>query len=221
MKIELRKKILNKNEEIAGKLREVFDGRKVFVANVMSSPGAGKTTLLEETFKELKGSFRMGVVVGDPQTRRDTDRLSKTGVQAEQINTGRGCHLDARMVSIALHNFNLEALEVLFIENVGNLVCPAEFDLGEDVRVIVNSIPEGDDKPAKYPAMFQAADIVLLNKIDLLGATNFDLEKFVKDLKSIKKDITILPISCTTGKGIDKWYRWLKIMVKRKRGGGG
>lgn len=221
MKIEIKKKILNKNEEIAGNLREIFDGRGIFVANVMSAPGAGKTTLLEKTVTDLKGLFRMGVVVGDPQTRIDTMRLSKTGVHAEQINTGRGCHLDAQMISRVITYFDLGKLEVLFIENVGNLVCPAEFDLGEDVRIVMNSIPEGHDKPAKYPALFHDADVVLLNKIDLLGVINFDLDKFAKDIMTIKKDLTILPISCTTGKGLDKWYKWLEMMIKRKRGGGG
>ena len=219
MKISLKKKIRNKNEEFAVLLRDDFSKNGVFTVNIMSSPGSGKTTLLEKTLETLSGELRMGVIVGDPQTSKDTERLLKTGIQAEQINTGHGCHLDARMVSLAVEKFNLSLLDILFIENVGNLLCPADFDLGEDVRVVLMSVPEGDEKPIKYPPMFADANLVLLNKMDMIEYTNFNRERFQKNIAAVNERLAILPISCMTGEGLPGWYDWLKRRLREKRCG--
>jgi len=213
MKIKVVKDILGANDQIAQKNRQLFDGNKVFVANLMASPGAGKTSLILETIKRLKGKTRVGVVEGDISSTLDAEAISKEGVPVVQINTGGECHLDASMTSTALASVPLKDIDLLLIENVGNLVCPAEFALGENIKVLVSSTPEGDDKPFKYPLMFHEADVVLINKIDLLPYLKFDVAAFSKAIKGINQKAVIFPISCTTGEGVDEWVSWLLMQI--------
>jgi hydrogenase nickel incorporation protein HypB len=214
MEIKVIKDIMGANEQIAQKNRQLFDRHKVFVVNVMASPGAGKTSLILETIRRLKGKVKVGVVEGDISSSLDAEAISKEDVPVVQINTGGECHLDANMTSTALGSLPLEDIELLLIENVGNLVCPAEFKLGEDRRVLVSSTPEGDDKPFKYPLMFHEADVVLVNKIDLLPYLKFDVDAFAKTIKGINQKAKIFPLSCTTGEGIDNWVDWLLGQVR-------
>jgi len=214
MEIKVVKDIMGANEQIAQKNRQLFDRHKVFVVNVMASPGAGKTSLILETIRRLKGKVKVGVVEGDISSSLDAEAISKEDVPVVQINTGGECHLDANMTSTALGSLPLEDIELLLIENVGNLVCPAEFKLGEDRRVLVSSTPEGDDKPFKYPLMFHEADVVLVNKIDLLPYLKFDVDAFAKTIKGINQKAKIFPLSCTTGEGIDNWVDWLLGQVR-------
>jgi len=209
MEIKVLKDILSANEHLAGKNRQLFDSSGVFAVNLMSSPGAGKTSLILETIKRLKGKTRVGVIEGDISSSLDAEKVGKEGVPVIQINTGGGCHLDANMLSSALSNLSLPDIELLLIENVGNLVCPAEFALGEHKKVLISSIPEGDDKPFKYPLMFHTADTVLINKIDLLPYLKFDTGAFSRAVKGINKDVEIFQISCATGQGIEQWVSWL------------
>jgi hydrogenase nickel incorporation protein HypB len=181
----------------------------------MSSPGAGKTALLEETARRLRGELRMAAIEGDLATDRDARRIRNAGIPCRQINTGGGCHLSAKQVLDAVADFDLDALDVLFIENVGNLVCPAEFDLGEHRRVVVSSTPEGDDKPAKYPIAFHHADCLVLNKIDLLAATDFSLEAYRRFVRGIRPGIPILELSCRTGEGVGAWLDWVRTERRR------
>lgn len=209
MEIKVVKDILGANEQIAQKNRQLFDSHKVFVINVMSSPGAGKTSLILETIKRLKGKVKVGVVEGDISSTLDAEAISKENVPVVQINTGGECHLDANMTASALGSLPLADIELLIVENVGNLVCPAEFRIGEDRRILISSTPEGDDKPFKYPLMFHLADAVLINKIDLLPFVKFDVDAFSKAIKGINRRAKIFPVSCTTGQGIDEWVKWL------------
>jgi len=215
MEIKVVKDILGANEQIAQKNRQLFDSHHVFVVNVMASPGAGKTSLVLETIKRLKGKTKIGVVEGDISSSLDAEAIGKEGVPVVQINTGGECHLDANMTSSALPSVPLKDIELLLIENVGNLVCPAEFSLGEDLRVLVASTPEGDDKPFKYPLMFHQADAVLINKVDLLPYLKFDVDAFSKTIRGINQKVKIFPISCTTGEGIDQWVSWLFDQMKK------
>ena len=215
--IKLVKNVLSKNDELAAALRRQFAQRRLLVLNLLSSPGSGKTTLLEQTARTLAKSVRMAVIEGDLQTERDADRIRALGVKAVQINTGRGCHLDAAMVGNALARLDIDGLDVLFIENVGNLVCPAGFDLGEDFAVLLISVPEGDDKAAKYPTAFLKADFLLLNKIDLAPFTNFSTERFKMDVSRIKPTLQMIELSCTQGKGLEDWYEWLQTRISHKR----
>ena len=210
MEIKVLQNILNANDQIAEKNRQLLDDNQVFVINIMSSPGAGKTSLILETIRRLKGKIRVGVIEGDISSSVDAETVGKEGVAVIQINTGGGCHLDANMVQNALSNLPLKDIDLLIIENVGNLICPANFALGDHRRVIISSIPEGHDKPIKYPVMFHDADIVLLNKTDLIPYINFDLETFTQAVKGIKKELAIVQLSCTTGEGIDQWFAWLE-----------
>ncbi len=214
MEIKIVRDIMGANEQIAQKNRQLFDQNKVFVVNVMASPGAGKTSLILETIKRLKSRVRVGVVEGDISSSLDAEAISKEGVPVVQINTGGECHLDASMTSTALGDLPLDKIELLLIENVGNLVCPAEFNLGEDLSVLVSSTPEGDDKPFKYPLMFHEADAVLINKIDLLPYLKFDVDAFSRTIKGINQKVKVFPISCTTGEGVDQWVDWLLGQVK-------
>jgi hydrogenase nickel incorporation protein HypB len=214
MEIKVIKDIMGANDQIAQKNRQLFDRHKVFVVNVMASPGAGKTSLILETIRRLKGKVKVGVVEGDISSSLDAEAISKEDVPVVQVNTGGECHLDANMTSTALGSLPLEDIELLLIENVGNLVCPAEFKLGEDRRVLVSSTPEGDDKPFKYPLMFHEADVVLINKIDLLPYLKFDVDAFAKTIKGINQKAKIFPLSCTTGEGIDNWVDWLLGQVR-------
>jgi hydrogenase nickel incorporation protein HypB len=209
--------LLAKNDRLAGCNRETFAARGVFVLNLVSSPGSGKTSILERTLADLKNQVHFAVLEGDQQTSNDADRIARTGVPVRQINTGAGCHLDAHMVGHGVEAFDLGATDILLIENVGNLVCPAAFDLGEDHKVAVLSVTEGEDKPVKYPQMFQAADLMLINKIDLLPYLRFDIEACKTFARQVNPRICILELSCQSGEGMQAWYDWLAEGAKRKR----
>lgn len=209
MEIKIVKDILDANEQLAQRNRKLFDSNNLFAVNLMSSPGAGKTSLILQTLKGLKGKIKIGVIEGDVSSSLDAEVIAKEGVPVVQINTGGGCHLDANMLSTALDNVPLKDIQLLLIENVGNLICPAEFTLGEHRKVLISSIPEGDDKPFKYPLMFHKADAVLINKIDLLPYLNFDTQAFSRTIEGMNQKVEIFPISCATGQGIEEWVSWL------------
>jgi hydrogenase nickel incorporation protein HypB len=216
-RIEVGSNILQANEEIALENKEVFRSHGIFVVNVMSAPGAGKTSVLEETIKRLKSRYKIGVIEGDLHTTIDSDRISALGVPAFQITTGAVCHLDARMIHNAFQGFKLDGLDLLFIENVGNLVCPAEFYLGEDLRVMVFSTVEGADKPKKYPVMFHEAEAVLLNKVDLVPYSGVALDELINNVVDVNPDAHIFPTSCRTEEGIDLWTDWLTHRIEISR----
>lgn len=218
MEIKVLKNILSANEQIAERNRQLLDSHGIFAVNLMSSPGAGKTSLILETIKGLKGKRKIGVIEGDISSSWDAEIVGKEGVPVVQINTGGECHLDANMLNNALSNLPLTDIEILLIENVGNLVCPAEFALGEHRKVLVSSTPEGDDKPIKYPLMFHTVDAVLINKIDLLPYLKFDLQAFSQRIKGINEKVKIFPISCTTGQGIQEWVSWLLKQTDKRPG---
>ena len=209
--------VLAKNNGLAAGNRALFRERGILVLNLVSSPGSGKTTILERTLRELSGRFRCAVIEGDQQTDNDARRIAATGVPVRQINTGAGCHLDAHMVRHALDEFDLDRLDILFIENVGNLVCPASFDLGEDHKVVVLSTTEGEDKPLKYPQMFHASDLMLMNKVDLLPHLDFDLAGCKEMALRVSRGIGIFELSARTGQGMELWYGWLERNVARKK----
>ena len=209
-KISIETDILSRNNRLAAGNRALFAAKGVFVLNLVSSPGSGKTTLLEKTLRDLSATTRTAVIEGDQQTDNDAVRIAATGVPVRQINTGAGCHLDAHMVGHAVEEFDLDNLDLLLIENVGNLVCPASFDLGENHKVVVLSVTEGEDKPLKYPQMFHAADVMLLNKTDLLPHLDFDVDKCLDMARKVSPGITIFQVSARTGAGMDDWYGWLK-----------
>jgi hydrogenase nickel incorporation protein HypB len=210
MEIKLVKDILAANEAIAAQNRALFSEKGVYVVNLMGSPGAGKTTLLERTIEGLKGKRRMAVIEGDIATSRDAERIAAHSIQAVQINTGGECHLDGNMVRGGLEQLNFDGIELLVVENVGNLVCPAEFNIGEDAKVMICSVTEGDDKPLKYPLMFQVSSVLLLNKIDLLPHVSFDLDRFRADALKVNPRLEIMPLSCSTGEGLGNWLQWLE-----------
>ena len=207
--VEIEQSILGKNDEYAQQNRRYFNEKGMLTLNLVSSPGSGKTTLLTRTINDLKNELALAVIEGDQQTTHDADRIRETGVSAVQINTGKGCHLDAHMVGHAMENLNPEEGSVLFIENVGNLVCPAAFDLGEAHKVAILSVTEGEDKPLKYPDMFYAADMMLLNKVDLLPHLTFDVDKCIEYARQVNPDIQVLQVSATSGEGMDAWYQWI------------
>ncbi len=190
--------------------RARFDAHRVYVINLMSAPGSGKTTLLERTLEHLCGRLRIGVIEGDIQGSADADRLSRFGASVRQINTHGACHLDPRQVAAAADDLDLDGMDLLFIENVGNLVCPAEFDLGEADRVMLLSVTEGHDKPGKYPLMFRTADLLILNKIDLIGATDFDAPEALRVARALNPHLESLALSCRTGDGLDGWWAWIE-----------
>lgn len=207
--LEIEQNILGKNDEYAQQNRHYFTDNGILTLNLVSSPGSGKTTLLTRTINDLKPDLSLSVIEGDQQTTHDAERIRETGVSAVQINTGKGCHLDAHMVGHAVENLAPDKDSVLFIENVGNLVCPAAFDLGEAHKVAILSVTEGEDKPLKYPDMFFAADIMLLNKIDLLPYLEFDVTMCIEYARRVNPDIQVLKISATSGEGMDEWYQWI------------
>ncbi|MEX5385563.1 hydrogenase nickel incorporation protein HypB [Cronobacter muytjensii] len=208
--VEIEINVLDKNNQIAQRNRQRLAARGQLALNLVSSPGSGKTTLLTETLRRLRGATACAVIEGDQQTVNDAERIRATGTPAIQVNTGKGCHLDAQMVQDAMARLSLEERGVLFIENVGNLVCPAGFDLGERHKVAVLSVTEGEDKPLKYPHMFAAASLMLLNKVDLLPYLNFDVEKCMAYAREVNPDITILLVSATRGDGMSAWLSWLE-----------
>lgn len=208
--VEIEQNILGKNDEYANQNRGFFTEKGILSLNLVSSPGSGKTTLLTKTITDLKDELSLSVIEGDQQTANDAERIRATGVPALQINTGKGCHLDAHMIGHAMEKMTPENGGVLFIENVGNLVCPAAFDLGEAYKVAILSVTEGEDKPLKYPDMFHAADIMILNKIDLLPYLDFDVDKCIEYAHRVNPSIQVLQVSATSGEGMDNWYQWIK-----------
>lgn len=214
MQIKVMENIMAANDMIARENRRIFDQHGVFVINLMSSPGAGKTTLLERTITELKNEFKISVIEGDIRGQLDADRIERHGVPVLQINTGGECHLDANMIRNGLEEVDLSDRDLLIIENVGNLVCPAEFKVGEDHKIMILSVPEGDDKPYKYPLMFMESSVLLINKIDLLGLTDFDVQKVEKTARALNSQIVIFHVSAKTGQGMDLWLDWLRQQAR-------
>lgn len=207
--VKIEQDILGYNDAYAAENRKLFAEKGVLALNLVSSPGSGKTTLLCRTAAELKSRFPVAVIEGDQQTSFDADRIRATGVPALQVNTGKGCHLDAHMIGHAVTKLAVADDSVLFIENVGNLVCPAGFDLGEAAKVVILSVTEGEDKPLKYPDMFAAAELMILNKVDLLPHLTFDVERCVRYARKINPGIALLQLSATSGQGLDDWYAWI------------
>ena len=212
--IRVEQEILLKNNTIAEQTRVFLRAREILALNLVSSPGAGKTTLLEKTLSTLRGTHRFAVIEGDQQTDNDAQRIQATGSPAIQITTGQVCHLDAQMVQNALFKLDPDKGSIVMIENVGNLVCPALFDLGEAAKVVVASVTEGTDKPAKYPYMFREAGVILLNKIDLLPYVEFNQEAFTTMARAINPDVEIMALSATTGEGMDAWYQWMETAAR-------
>jgi hydrogenase nickel incorporation protein HypB len=217
VKVTVVKNVLDANDRIAAENRALFDKNKVYVINLMSSPGAGKTSLVERTIMALKDKYRIGVIEGDIQDTYDADRVAALGIPVVQINTGGACHIDGNMIREALPTFDLAKIDLLICENVGNLVCPAEFKIGENVKIMILSSPEGADKPAKYPLMFQESSALLINKIDLMPYVDFDLVKAKHDALSLNKKLQIFEVSCKTGLGIDSWISWLTDRINAFR----
>jgi hydrogenase nickel incorporation protein HypB len=216
--VNLEQKVLSENDRRASEIRRRLAEHKVLALNLVSSPGAGKTRLLERTLQALDDRLRMAVIAGDVQTENDADRLKRAGgKRVYPIVTGGACHLDARMVTGALEHVDLGQVDVLFIENVGNLVCPASYDLGEDFKVVLISTTEGDDKPLKYPAMFRRSSLMILNKIDLLGTSEFDPDTVKANALRINGQLEIFDVSCARGDGLEAWYRWLSDHAHAKR----
>lgn len=215
--IKLEKKVLTRNDIIAKEVRTLFSEKGIAVFNMVSSPGSGKTSLLEATLEDLSSDLSIGVIEGDIQTQKDAERIAGTGVPVHQINTGGACHLEALMVKDVLGNFSLDSTDLLVIENVGNLVCPSAFDLGEGARMALISVTEGDDKPLKYPAMFHTSDVLVINKIDLLPYTDFSVEQVIQNSRSLNPDIHVIKTSCRTGEGLEEWMDWVRGFVRSSR----
>ncbi len=217
-RVAVEQKVLSENDKLAAEIRTRLKASKVLALNLVSSPGSGKTSLLEKTLGALNNELRLALVAGDVQTDNDARRLEKAGGKiVKPIVTGGTCHLDARMVTKAIAEFDLSKLDILFVENVGNLVCPSSYDLGEDMKVVLISTTEGDDKPLKYPGMFRRSSVMVINKIDLLGSSDFDMETVKKNALSINGQLKIFELSCRTGQGLDQWLAWLKSAVNEKK----
>ena len=208
--VTVERKILEKNDDVAAQNRQISKNNNLFAINLLSSPGSGKTSLLEKTMEYLDDSMKIAVVEGDVQTDNDARRIAKYNVPVVQIVTNGGCHLEAKLVQNALENFDLSSLALLVIENVGNLVCPANYELGEAKKIVMVSTTEGDDKPSKYPSMFRVSNVMVVNKIDLLAYVDFDLGKVREHALKINPDLTIIELSCKTGEGFDEWIKWLQ-----------
>src|SRR3990170_4163297 len=209
--------ILGANDRLAAKNRAAFDEAGVFSLNFMASPGAGKTSLIEITVSELSQQLHLAVIDGDIATSLDADRAAAAGAIAVQINTGGECHLDAAMIQAALPKLNLQRIDLLIIENVGNLVCPASFQLGTHKSILIASIPEGDDKPYKYPGMYRGVDALVINKIDLLPYVNFDMDYFQRGVEILNPDLVTFPLSCSSGEGIEAWVNWVTTAIEQQR----
>lgn len=210
MKVNVMVDVMEANDRIATASKEIFDRNKNLVVNLMSSPGAGKTALLERTAEALAGKVRLGVITGDIETSRDAERIEKYNIPVVQLTTVTACHLDANMVASALPHLDLSQIDILLIENVGNLVCPAEFKVGEDCKVMILSVTEGDEKPLKYPLMFRESSLLIINKIDLLPFTNFNMDEAKANALKMNPDLVIVEVSTTTGQGMEDWISWLK-----------
>jgi len=217
MKISVVKNILEANDRIAQENKSIFNEKGVTVFNLMSSPGAGKTSLLEKTIDALKEEIRMGVIEGDIQSTQDAERIARKDIPVVQINTGGACHIDGNMIRDTFKEFNFDDLDLLVVENVGNLVCPAEFNVGEDFKVMILSVPEGEDKPAKYPLMFHESKALLINKIDLIPYLDVSVEEIRAEALKVNPHLIIFEISCKTGEGLDAWCGWLREQVKGGR----
>ena len=212
-RISVQTNVLKANQEAAAENRRLFSSAETLVINLMSAPGAGKTSLLEATIRGLHGRYKMGVIEGDLQTDLDAERIRAHGIASYQITTGTVCHLDARMIARALVEFPVQGLDLLLIENVGNLICPASYDLGENLRVVICSVAEGPEKPKKYPVMFHKANVVLLNKTDLASASGVDLQELETNVREVNPSATVFPVSCRTGAGLDMWLEWLRQAI--------
>ena len=217
MEITVMSNILEKNEEVAAEINAMLTRRGIFTVNLLGSPGCGKTSLVEQTISLLKNEFHIAIIEGDLYTSKDADRIAAYGAPVVQINTEGGCHLDAAMVKSALNQLDLNELDILIIENVGNLVCPAEFAVGEHAKVVVLSVAEGEDKPLKYPLVFRQSAAVILNKIDLLPYTDFAIDCAVRDISGLNPQAALLQVSCRTGAGVTEWLEWLKQQVRLLR----
>lgn len=216
MQVEVKTNVLAKNDAIASSLQQIFKEKHIFVFNLMGSPGAGKTSLLEATLQDLAKDYNVAVIEGDLFTSKDAERIHALGVPVIQINTVGGCHLDANMIQDAISDLDLDVLDMIIIENVGNLVCPAEFDIGEAVKVTVLSVTEGEDKPLKYPLIFKESKAILLNKIDLLPYVPFDKEKAIKDIRNLNPQGQVFEISCTVKDGLVPWLTWLRKQMESR-----
>ena len=217
MEIKVLTDILDANNQIAEQNRQLLTSKQIMAINLMSSPGSGKTTLIMRTVEQLKGKARVAVIEGDVSSSIDAEKLSQVGVTALQINTGGGCHLDASMVNSALANLPLDDIDILFIENVGNLICPGGFDLGEYLKVVILSTPEGDDKPHKYPLLFSQANALVVNKTDLLPHVGFDMEAFTRVFNGLNQQAVLFKVSGTTGEGFDDWGKWVTVNMEKFR----
>ncbi len=218
-KVDIKQKVLSENDRLAGALRDRLTERNIVALNLVSSPGSGKTSLLEKTLAALGSEVNMAIIAGDVQTENDAVRLEKAGgTIVRPIVTGGACHLDARMVTKVTDQLDLDEVELLFIENVGNLVCPSSYDLGEDMKVVLISVTEGDDKPLKYPGMFRRSSAMVINKIDMLELTDFHMDVVKQNARQINGELTMFETSCRTGDGLDGWYDWLRGLVKVKKG---
>jgi hydrogenase nickel incorporation protein HypB len=213
-RVPLEKKVLSENDRVAAELRQRFRENNVLVVNLISSPGSGKTTLLEKTLGALPRTERVAVLTGDIQTENDANRLKRFGFPAKQITTGGTCHLDARMIDKHLSDWRLDELDILFIENVGNLVCPSSYDLGEAAKIVLLSVTEGEDKPLKYPSIFFKSELVIITKTDLLPYVPFDISKAEENARKVHPGVEIVRVSCTTGDGLEEWLQWLERKKK-------
>ncbi len=216
-KISVVEKVHSANDQLASENKQQLDQAALFSLNIMASPGAGKTSLIEKTLQLLKHDYKIAAIDGDVATSIDADRAAEAGATAVQINTGGQCHIDAHMLRNALKELDLDEFDLLLVENVGNLICPASFKLGTDKNVLIASIPEGDDKPYKYPAMYQDVDALIINKIDLLPYVKFDMDYFQAGVQMLNPDLITFPISCTTGEGIEEWVNWVTEHIKDKK----
>ncbi len=216
-RVPLEKKVLSENDRIAAQLRARFIEHGVLCVNLISSPGSGKTSLLERTLATLPKEARVAVLTGDIQTENDATRLKRYGFPVKQITTGGTCHLDARMIERHLQDWDLDGLDILFIENVGNLVCPSSYDLGEEAKIVILSVTEGEDKPLKYPSIFFKSELLILNKVDLLPYVPFDIDAAVENARRVHPAMEAIQVSCTTGEGLDQWLQWLEARGARAR----
>lgn len=214
--VRVEEQILSANDLLARQIRQQLAELGVFAINLMAAPGGGKTSLILRTIAALRDELRLAAIDGDV-VRIDVERIAAQGIPVELVNTGGNCHLDARMVAQALPRLDLSQVDLLIVENVGNLICPASFDLGTDANVVIASVPEGDDKPYKYPTMFRGADVLILNKIDLLAVQDFDVEYFRRGVAALNENVAFFPLSCRTGEGLEAWYDWLRARVRAKQ----
>jgi len=217
MLIKIMQNVLAENAKMAGEIRALLKQKKILMINLISSPGSGKTSLLEKTLAFLKTKYRVAVIEGDVETDKDAKRLEGFNVPIALINTSGACHLESVSIEKAFSVLDLDHLDIIFVENVGNLVCPAEFDIGEDMKVALVSTPEGDDKPSKYPLLFREASLAILNKIDLLEHVDFSLQNFTADLKELNPNLPTIKISCRTGEGLQGWFNWLEEKIASKK----